>query len=128
MSGLIREPHRTSQQAKFEKLRKFDKGLNLICYFGFLEMPADGALLNAAILHTRRSRRPARTGACLLLARFLTNWFVNEALTWACLRISYKARCKPLAMMSMDLTRGFESCTSSPEVSGERMTDGAQPV
>ncbi|WP_210204454.1 hypothetical protein, partial [Agrobacterium pusense] len=48
VSGLIREPHRTSQQAKFEKLRKFDKRMNLICYFGFLEMPADGPPVNGS--------------------------------------------------------------------------------
>ncbi|CUX46912.1 hypothetical protein AGR13a_Lc100164 [Agrobacterium genomosp. 13 str. CFBP 6927] len=80
MSGLIRDHPQTSQQHKIQILKKSYIILILKGNFGFRLLWTVNDLRTHGLLHRRSVRGAMRQGLRLLLARFLTNCFANEAL------------------------------------------------
>ncbi|MFN6984693.1 MAG: hypothetical protein ACK4OI_07580, partial [Rhizobium oryzihabitans] len=80
VSGLIREHPQTSQHTKIQILKKSYIILNLKGNFDFLPLWTANNLRTHRLLHRRSVRGAMRQGLRLLLARFLTNCFANEAL------------------------------------------------
>jgi hypothetical protein len=93
--------------------------------FGFLELAAPKAISGPPVFNNGMQPETMWRPPRLVLARLLANCFANEMLTR-----DMRVRLFPAYLLGgpINLTHGFESCTPSPEVSGERMTDGAQPV